>query len=208
VHYHALQRTLAEVRAAHTLVSSCHHERMIKGELPEFPYHPDPIATGSVVGKPLLCSCCGQQRTMTYVGPVFAEEELEDELCPWCIADGTAADTYDAQFTDVTWRVPDDVSAEVTEVVLRRTPGFNGWQQERWLHHCGDGAEFHGRVGAKELRTLPDARAVLLADMGRYGWSAAQLERFVESLDAGGSATAYLFRCRHCRTHLAYADFT
>ena len=132
---------------------------------------------------------------MTYVGPVFAEEELEHQLCPWCIADGNAADTYDAQFTDLTWRVPDDVSAEVTEVVLRRTPGFNGWQQERWLHHCGDGAEFNGRVGAKELRTLPDARAVLLADMAGYGWSADQLERFLESLDAGGSATAYLFRC-------------
>lgn len=180
---------------------------MIEGELPDFPYHPDPIATGSVVGTPLRCSCCGQQRLMTYVGPVFAEEELDHELCPWCIADGSAASTYDAQFTDVTWRVPDDVSAEVTEVVLRRTPGFNGWQQERWLHHCGDGAAFHGRVGAKDLRRLPAARRFLVADMEKYGWSAEQLERFLESLDPDGGATAYLFRCRHCHTHLAYADF-
>jgi uncharacterized protein CbrC (UPF0167 family) len=66
-------------------------------QLPRFLYHPDPIATGSVVGSPVVCSCCGQLRALTYVGPVFAEDELEDELCPWCIADGSAAETYDAQ---------------------------------------------------------------------------------------------------------------
>jgi uncharacterized protein CbrC (UPF0167 family) len=77
----------------------------------------------------------------------------------------------------------------------------------RVLHHCGDGAEFHGRVGAKELHTYPDARRVLLADMARYGWDDDQIERFFEALDPDGGATAYLFRCRHCRTHLAYADF-
>lgn len=144
---------------------------------------------------------------MTYVGPVFAEEELENELCPWCIADGSAADKYDAQFTDARWRVPDDVPAEVTEIVLRRTPGFTGWQQERWLHHCGDGAEFHGRIGAKELSALPDAHRSLVADTAEYGWSADQLAKFLERLDPNDGATAYLFRCRHCRTHLAYADF-
>jgi uncharacterized protein len=188
-------------------VDTCHHRKVIEGELPAFAYHPDPIATGSVIRSPVLCSCCGQQRLMTYVGPVFAEEELERELCPWCIADGSAADSYDAQFTDVTWRVPDDVSTEVTEAVLRRTPGFNGWQQERWLHHCKDGAEFHGRVGARELHAKPDAQQALLTDMAGYGWSADELEGFLDSLDPDGAATAYLFRCRHCRTYLAYADF-
>jgi uncharacterized protein CbrC (UPF0167 family) len=180
---------------------------MIEGELPAFPYHPDPVATGSVVRAPVRCLCCGQQRSMAYVGPVFAEEELERELCPWCIADGSAAETYDAQFTDVVWRVPDDVSAEATEVVLRRTPGFHGWQQERWLYHCDDGAEFHGRVGAHELNAAPDARQALLADLVSYGWSDDELKTFLESLDPDGVATAYLFRCRHCHKHLAYADF-
>jgi hypothetical protein len=62
---------------------------------------------------------------------VYAEAELDDQLCPWCIADGSAAAKFDAQFTDVLWAVPDEVSAEVTEEVLRRTPGLSGWQQER-----------------------------------------------------------------------------
>lgn len=73
--------------------------------------------------------------------------------------------------------------------VLRRTLDFGGWQQERWLYHCGDGAEFHGRVGAKQLSAYPDARGVLCADLGRCGWSADQLDWFLESLDADGGAT-------------------
>jgi hypothetical protein len=44
---------------------------------------------------------------------VYAEAELDDQLCPWCIADGRAAAKFDAQFTDVLWAVPDEVSAEV-----------------------------------------------------------------------------------------------
>lgn len=186
---------------------TCDHGLVAEEPLPVFLYHPDPVATGSVTRAPLECLCCGRRRPLTYTGPVFAEEELDGELCPWCVADGTAAATYDAQFTDAMWRVPDDVSAEATDVVLRRTPGFHGRQQERWLHHCGDAAQFHGRIGAQELRTLPDARAALAAELAPYGWSAAELDAFIESLTPDGSATAYLFRCRHCRTHLAYADF-
>jgi uncharacterized protein CbrC (UPF0167 family) len=33
-------------------------------------------------------------------------------------------------------------------------------------------------------------------------------ESVLASLDKDGQPTAYLFRCRACATHLAYADFT
>lgn len=72
--------------------------------LPQFPYHP--VATGSVVAAEVVCACCGQRRPCTYVGPVYAVEELRRRLCPWCIADGRAAAMFDAQFTDAHWRVP------------------------------------------------------------------------------------------------------
>jgi uncharacterized protein CbrC (UPF0167 family) len=72
---------------------------------------------------------------------------------------------------------------------------------------AADGAEFHGRVGASGLRELPDARRFLLDDLSRHGWNAGRLDSFIESIDPEGGATAYLFRCRHCRSHLAYADF-
>jgi uncharacterized protein CbrC (UPF0167 family) len=30
----------------------------------------------------------------------YAIEELEDAFCPWCIADGSAAEQFDAEFVD------------------------------------------------------------------------------------------------------------
>jgi len=113
-------------------------------ELPEFPYHPDPQATGAVVESERRCLVCSTARGYVYTGPVYAVEELADGICPWCIADGTAAERFDAEFTDVGTHVPDDVPREVLEQIARRTPGFSGWQQEHWLYHCGDGAAFEG----------------------------------------------------------------
>jgi len=113
-------------------------------KLPEFPYHPDPRATGAVVESERRCLVCSTARGYVYTGPVYAVEELADGICPWCIADGTAAERFDAEFTDVGTHVPDDVPREVLEQIARRTPGFSGWQQEHWLYHCGDGAAFEG----------------------------------------------------------------
>ena len=53
-----------------------------------------------------------------------------DDICPWCIADGSPAARFEGQFTDVT-NVGGAPQAVVDEI-LQRTPGFSGWQQERW----------------------------------------------------------------------------
>ena len=91
------------------------------GALPRFRYHPDPIATGSIEPSSQACVACGRSRGFIYTGPVYAEEELDDQLCPWCIADGSAARTLDAEFTDVGWGVPPDVRDSVTEEIARRS---------------------------------------------------------------------------------------
>src|SRR5436189_49864 len=114
---------------------------------PEFPYHPDPRKTGFVGESDAVCLVCNERRGYIYSGPVYAIEELLDAFCPWCIADGAAAETFDAHFTDVALGVPPDVPGAVTMEIARRTPGFSGWQQEHWLYHCGDGAAFLGRAG-------------------------------------------------------------
>jgi len=176
--------------------------------LPEFAYHPDPVATGSVVRSDAECMACGRARGWIYRGPVYAVAELDDALCPWCIADGTAAARFDAEFTDVGAGVHDDVPAEVVETIGCRTPGFTGWQQEHWLYHCGDGAAFLGPAGWEELQAHPDALAALRIEAAEYGWSTGELERYVRSLDREGEPTAYFFRCRHCGTALAYSDFS
>lgn len=173
--------------------------------LPEFAYHPDPVGTGSVEPSDVVCASCGRQRGYIYAGPVYAVEELDNCLCPWCIADGSAAQRFDATFTDDhDMAVGSDVRATVTT----RTPGFNAWQQEHWMFHCGDGAAFIGVVGAKELQAYPDAVEMLRHEHDEYGWPEEQVEQYLSAMDKDGQPTGYLFECRHCGTRLAYSDFT
>jgi uncharacterized protein CbrC (UPF0167 family) len=105
--------------------------------------------------------------------------------------------------------VPNDVPPEVVDEIAHRTPSFSSWQQDHWLYHCADGCAFLGAIGARELRELePAATEAVVEGVREYGWSEAEIEQFVRTLDREGQPTAYLFRCLHCRRHLAFCDFT
>ena len=178
--------------------------------IPVFRYHPDPVGTGSAVPSVSSCDVCTRPAGFQYVGPVLGREV--DVLCLRCIADGTAAtalaspDGDPAEFTDAGLGAPPDVSPTVLEEISRRTPGFSGWQQERWLYHCADAAAFLGVVGWSEVENLPDAVASLMADLADLGVEAADADEQVRSLSRGGDLSGYLFRCLHCGTHVAYSD--
>lgn len=115
-------------------------------ELPKFKYHPNPFSTGAFEDSDATCRCCGEARGCIYAGSVYAVEDMEYCICPWCIADGSAHEKFDCEFTDSAgvgaredW---DDVPMKVIEEVAHRTPGFTGIQEEMWWTHCGDAAQF------------------------------------------------------------------
>jgi uncharacterized protein len=167
--------------------------------LPKFKYFPDSVASGVIVESDAECQCCGKARGYVYAGITYADEEYENCICPWCIADGSAHEKLGATFFDESavgygaWdKVPEAVIAEITE----RTPEFTTWQSAQWWTHCGDAAQFLGAVGRKELDALgPDAIAGIKASSELDGsvW-----EDAYPDLDKDGSPTAYLFRCSKC----------
>lgn len=179
--------------------------------LPEFRYHPDPLATGSAVRSEQTCDVCGLAASLAYDGPLYGRQA--DVLCLRCIASGRAAralgvDDQAATFTDVGWGVPDDVPESVLEAVSQRTPGFRGWQQEHWMYHCGDAAAFLGRVGHRGLLEEPGALEMVLHENDEFGWTVEESEAHVQALTDDGEANAYLFRCLHCGAALAYTDMS
>jgi uncharacterized protein CbrC (UPF0167 family) len=189
-------------------VTRSRHYGKVPDALPRFRYHPDPVATGSVVESSDPCLSCGKARGFVYTGPVYADDEVADQLCPWCVADGTAAGTLGASFTDVGSDVPEDVPGPVLDEIEHRTPGYLAWQQDHWMYHCTDGCEFLGRIGRYDLSVLPPgAAAAVVASVGEYGWDQDEVDRFVGSLDRDAGPTAYLFRCLHCGAYEAYNDF-
>src|SRR5205809_697888 len=109
-------------------------------DLPKFKYHPDPLKSGSVVPSEKVCEVCGHARGLIYSGAIYGPSDLEI-VCPWCINDGSAHTKFQAEFVDralVGGDAWDSVSSEIADEVSFRTPGFSGWQQERWFTHCLD----------------------------------------------------------------------
>jgi hypothetical protein len=177
--------------------------------LPRFRYHPDPLRTGSVVPSDVTCVVCGRARGSIYTGPVYAEEDLDDSICPWCIADGSAHLKFEAEFTDTAgvggygqWS---PAPAHVCEEVAFRTPGFAGWQQERWFTCCDDAAAFLGPAGLTELAAL-DAGALGAIEQDS-GLSGQQWEDYRTRLHRDRGPTAYVFRCLHCGRLGGYSDW-
>ena len=169
--------------------------------LPTFRYHPDPVSTGSVKVSDTVCRCCGRARGAIYTASVYSRDELDDQICPWCIADGSAAAKFDASFCEDTARLRQaGVPDAVIEEVERRTPGFESWQGAAWLACCGDACEFHGDAPAAELRSV--GAAALAEAFPDWGLDLDDWEDLVRHYRAPHDPAIYRFVCRHCaRTH-------
>ena len=167
-------------------------------ELPTFKYHSIPLATESITRSDTVCACCGEARGFIYTGPVHSVGDYDDCICPWCIADGSAHEKLKVSFTDKAavggwyWLPSGDLPASIVEEIAYRTPGFCGWQEEQRWTHCGDTAEFFGRVGARELNSLGHEAIATIKDNTGLAVGP-EWDRFFVALDKDGSPTAYLF---------------
>jgi hypothetical protein len=175
--------------------------------LPSFRYHPDPLASGSIVPSGDACACCGQARGYLYAGPTYAEDVPDDALCPWCIADGSASEQYGAVFVDEEAFAAGTPATAIEEISLR-TPGFSTWQSEAWPSCCGDATAFLTPAGRRELEGEWREFAGSVLNHIIYGLqiSGGAATRLLDSLDRDRGPTAYLFRCLHCGNHHVHVD--
>ncbi|WP_144395648.1 CbrC family protein [Pleionea sediminis] len=174
-------------------------------ELPKFKYHPDPISTGAIKESCEVCECCEQARGYVYASNLYAEEEIEF-ICPWCIADGSAAQKFDGMFSDDYPLQEAGVPEEVISEVCERTPGYNSWQQEVWQAHCGTACEFHGDAEKKDLVELAGEalERFLRVEMIKPDvW-----QNILEHYEKGGNPAVYKFRCPECSEFIYTMDFT
>ena len=178
--------------------------------LPTFRYHSDPVVSGSIVASGVKCRCCRKARGYIYAGPVYAEDELQDALCPWCIADGSAHKKFDATFMDYE-AVSDKVPEKAADEICQRTPGYNAWQGGAWPGCCGDGTRYLAPVGQAELQTaafrewLGSVLNHIIYEMQISGGAATRL---LQSLNRDQGPTAYLFECITCGRHHVHIDRT
>jgi uncharacterized protein CbrC (UPF0167 family) len=175
--------------------------------LPVFKYHRDPIQSGSVKQSTARCRCCGEARGYIYTGPVYSEHDLDDSICPWCIAEGTAHTKFDASFVDEA-ALPDELRENITQEVAWRTPGYNSWQSEQWFACCNDAMRFLEPAGIREIRErYRELESTVLGniiyDLHISGGAAT---RMLGSLDKEQGPTAYIFQCIHCSGYRTFVD--
>ena len=173
--------------------------------LPTFKYHPEPVSTGAVERSDTQCVCCNQARGFVYRGPVYSVEELDSQLCPWCVADGSAARRFNAEFVDAMTFDQSDLDPAIIEEVTRRTPSYVAWQQEQWLTHCSDACEYHGYPSPTELNAASSATIKHWAetnDLTEDDW-----DNTVTAFANDAGAGFYKFVCRKCDLTLYASDW-
>lgn len=179
-------------------------------QIPSFKYHPDPIASGSIEQRDITCVCCGERRSYVYVGPVYGERDLDEQICPWCISSGLAHNKFGAEFTDIdaigNYDPAVSLAPDIRAEIAFRNPGFNGWQQERWLVHCDDARAFLGPAGKTEIVEYGSQELIdsLRTDIGL---SDEEFEDYFQKISRNSAPTAYVFRCLHCGQFAGYSDF-
>lgn len=164
--------------------------------LPIFRYHPDPLASGVIEPSTTICSCCGEQRGFIYVGPVYGEHDLHDSLCPWCIADGSAAQKFDAGFADGHPLVKAKIAPQIIEEVSQRTPSFNSWQQEQWYAHCNDACAYRGDASIEDVANASESTKQAWRE--EFGLSEEDWELATRNYHPRGPQSFYKFVCLHC----------
>ncbi len=189
-------------------------------KLPVFKYHPDPLGTGAFsADKTVKCDCCQQSTDIYYESPFYSVADI-DVLCPWCIADGSASRKFEGEFQDsasvegIDCEYDDDgefshttnpYPDEMLDELVKRTPGYRGWQQEVWLAHCNEPCEFIGYVCWDDIKDRLDEFVSLEDDIQEYGFSVEELSGL---LHKDSDAQGYLFRCLHCKKLRLHFDFS
>lgn len=167
--------------------------------LPRFRFHPDPVASGSVAQSRAQCARCGQRRGFTYTSTLYAHENVQG-LCPWCIADGSAARQFGASFVDGEPLVRAGIAPDLIDEVCHRTPGFATFQTEVWQACCGLPGVFSGALDAEGMTGLTDDELEWLAVPS---WQR-DLWRAMDPTRTG--IAVFVFVCETCGKRRLWAD--
>ena len=173
-------------------------------KLPAFRYHPDPLKTGAVKASENECRCCCKKRGYIYIGGVYSIDDLDESICPWCIANGKAADKFDATFFDDSSLYDAELSMDIIDEVTKRNPGFVSWQSEYWESHCDDACEFQGDASISDIQELGAEAAAKLSS--ELGLDESEWKTFMQHYSTCGDTAVYKFICRHCGIVTYYSD--
>eukprot|EP00977_Amphora_coffeiformis_P017451 scaffold5704_cov174-Amphora_coffeaeformis.AAC.1 len=171
-----------------------------------------------------FCACCRRDR-----GYLYTTLDGTVEVCPWCLADGTAHLQFpDAIMNDCDLVVQQQqqekhqfegslyadgwnsniIPKQAWHELMYQTPRFIAWQDTLWWTHCGDAAVYQGMGGWDEIQAAGPAAAEYFLQyyLDQFHGSKETWEAFARKTGKDYDRTAYLFSCRHCKAWGGYMD--
>jgi uncharacterized protein CbrC (UPF0167 family) len=172
-------------------------------ELPAFPLFRDPVGQESFEESDVECEACGRARGWVYTCGMYGPGDLDRSLCPWCIADGSAAAKFGLSFNDATIYPCLEGSPQLPKddqrMVETRTPGFTTWQDNGWRMCCGRACVYIGEAqegdlmeGGRWAAAAPDIVSSV------EDWPEDERAELLDSFGVEGSPAAYIFECGQC----------
>jgi uncharacterized protein CbrC (UPF0167 family) len=170
--------------------------------LPTFKYNAAPEEV--FVQSSNTCASCKKTRGYVYCGPIQTidtndEDDYFEQICPWCIADGTAHEQLSVIFVDST-----------IEELAYRTPSYIAWQgEEFWMSCCDEDARYMGRAGRAELESFGQQALEFFKDYyikDFFGSAQDWDDYFLDCLGKDSDTTAYVFQCMKCGTFSGFVD--
>lgn len=172
---------------------------MNDNELIEFTYHPNLYSNDIVKYEEGICQCCGKKVNI-FINFMYAEEDVSC-ICLECVQNGKAAKKFNGTFI----QDADPISSkEKEEILFKHTPGYSSWQGEYWLACCDDYCNYLGDVGRKDLDELGITDEVIKEYCDEF--CSGEFDLIKNNIEAKGSISGYLFRCRYCDKYKLYVD--
>ncbi len=178
-------------------------------DLPTFELFPDPLGEEVIEPSEETCDLCGLARGYMYTAGHNSDSPDTDEanICPWCIADGSAGERG-VTFNDATIYPYLDTTPQMSEadkdLVERRTPGYVTWQGNRWLMCCGRACRYLGEAKEGDLRGRWSAAVPSIFEI--WEMPADHIEEVIDLIGKSADPAAYVFECRICGGLKGYWD--
>lgn len=153
-------------------------------ELPKFKYSPNAYKVDVFENIEGICSVCNEKRQVKYKGSFYSLEDLE-YICPWCIANGNAAEKYDGEFNDYCGieGVSSDpnngeptIQNELLLEITNKTPSYISWQQQVCLTHCNEPCAF---IDYADTKTIKPILEELTNDIESNGYDPELIKNFL-----------------------------
>ena len=172
-------------------------------QIPKFKYNPNPIETECLEKSDKICEVCNKKQGYIATSIMSSVDDIYD-VCPWCIADGSATKKHDGEFV-VHIENAESLSTEVLQELSYRTVAYPAYQELTWLTHCNDGCEFLGHAREQDFKYISEEEIQRLLDENTF------TKENIESLRTSNKMLElpYLlkFKCIHCNELKFLVDY-